>query len=162
MALTFQCSVMMVFNLKGDRNHGSSMSLAQHIRHQIEDSLDRGCQRLGKQGARGARGTLFKLTPDSHGYTFVAKGTVEAFIHSKAKACGASLPASGSRPGELILVYLGNISLMNPYFLGFGVRIMHMLLISWAGEQAQQNLMSRMSLDIEVETNQVLTKLRAT
>ena len=32
--------------------------------------------------------------------------------------------------GELVPVYLGNISLANVYFLDFGVRIVHMLLIS--------------------------------
>jgi hypothetical protein len=35
------------------------------------------CEPLGKQGARGA---LFKITLASHGYTFVGKGTVEAFV----------------------------------------------------------------------------------
>jgi hypothetical protein len=62
--------------------------------------------------------------------------------------------------GKLIPVYLGNISLVRPYFLDFGVRIVHMLLMSWAGEQAQKVLMSRMSLDVEVETNRAVTKLR--
>jgi hypothetical protein len=32
--------------------------------------------------------------------------------------------------GELILVYLGNISLVHPYFLDVGVRIVYMLLMS--------------------------------
>ncbi len=32
--------------------------------------------------------------------------------------------------GELVPVYLGNISLVCPYFLDVGVRIVHMLLMS--------------------------------
>jgi len=39
--------------------------------------------------------------------------------------------------GKLIPVYLGNISLVRPYFLDVGVRIVHMLLMSWAGEQVE-------------------------
>jgi len=131
-------------------------SLAQHIRHQLKENLDSGCEPLGKQGARGA---LFKLTLDSHGYTFVAKGTVEAFIQ-RLKHEGRVYRHLDEVQGQLIPVYLGNISLINPYFLDFGVRIVHMLLMSWAGEQAQKDLMSRMSLDIKAETNQAVIKLR--
>ncbi|KAG9245114.1 hypothetical protein BJ878DRAFT_419862, partial [Calycina marina] len=40
-------------------------------------------------------------------------------------------------------VYLRNISLANAYFLDFGVRIVHMLLTSWAGEWTQKDLISR-------------------
>jgi len=44
--------------------------------------------------------------------------------------------------GELIPVHLGNISLNYPYFLDVGVRIVHILLMSWAGDQAQKDSMS--------------------
>ena len=131
-------------------------TLAQHIRHQLEKNLDSGCEPLGKQGARGA---LFKLTLDLHRYTFVAKGTVKAFIR-RLKHEGRVYRHLDKVQGELIPVYLGNISLINPYFLDFGVRIVHMLLMSWAGEQARKDLMPRMSLDVEAETNRAVTKLR--
>ena len=62
--------------------------------------------------------------------------------------------------GELILVYLGNISLACPYFLDVGVRIVHMLLMSWAGDQAQKDLMSSIGRDINKETTSAVTKLR--
>lgn len=39
--------------------------------------MDDHCESLGKQGARAV---LFKITLTSHGYTFVGKGTVEAFV----------------------------------------------------------------------------------
>jgi hypothetical protein len=48
----------------------------QLILRQLALDPDNGCEPLGKQGARGA---LFKLTLDSYGYTFVAKGTVGQF-----------------------------------------------------------------------------------
>ena len=62
--------------------------------------------------------------------------------------------------GELIPVYLGNISLACPYFLDVGVRIMHMLLMSWAGEQAQKDFIASIGLDMDLETTCAVTKLR--
>ncbi|KAH8585875.1 hypothetical protein B0O99DRAFT_646021, partial [Bisporella sp. PMI_857] len=82
-----------------------------------------------------ARGALFRLTLESYGYTFVAKGTVPAF-KAKLKHEGLVYRHLDQVQGELIPVYLGNISLVRPYFLDIGVRIVHMLLMSWAGEQA--------------------------
>jgi len=51
-------------------------SLAKQMLRQLAQDPDNGCEPLGKQGARSA---LFKLTLESYGYTFVAKGTVAAF-----------------------------------------------------------------------------------
>jgi hypothetical protein len=83
------------------------------------------------------------LTLDSYGYTFVAKGTVRAF-----KAClkheGLVYHHLNEVQGNLIPVYLGNISLKRTYFLDFRVRIVHMLLMTWAGEQIQSDSMSGM------------------
>ncbi|TAQ86187.1 hypothetical protein B7494_g5489 [Chlorociboria aeruginascens] len=131
-------------------------TLAQHIRSQLAENPDDGCEPLGKQGARGA---LFKLTLHSHGYTFVAKGTVLAFIQDLEHEAQVYHHLTNVQ-GELIPIYLGNISLVRPYFLDIGVRIVHMLLMSWGGEQAEVDLMSKMSLDIMVETNRAVTKLR--
>ncbi|SLM39820.1 Protein kinase-like domain [Lasallia pustulata] len=63
--------------------------------------------------------------------------------------------------GELIPVYLGNISLIRPYFLDSGVRIVQMLLMSWAGEQARKGLMSAMGRDLVAETSEAATKMLA-
>jgi len=52
-----------------------------------------------------------------------------------------------------------NISLVRPYFLDFGVRIVHMLLMSWAGEQARKDLMLAMGRDLAVETSAAVTKI---
>ena len=124
--------------------------------YQLAQDPDNGCEPLGKQGARGA---LFRLTLDSYGYTFVAKGTVWAF-KANLKHEGLVYRHLNEIQGELIPVYLGNISLAYPYFLDVGVRIVHMLLMSWAGEQAQKDLMSSLGRDINEETTCAVTKLR--
>jgi hypothetical protein len=62
--------------------------------------------------------------------------------------------------GELVPVYLGNIFLLYLYFLDFRVRIVYMLLMSWAGEQAQKDLISSIGRDINEETTRAVTKLR--
>jgi hypothetical protein len=148
-------------NVSAHRTHKASnchalegKTLAQCIQHQLERSLDYGCEPLGKQGARGA---LFKLTLYSYGYTFVGKGTVEAFVPAL-KHEGRIYRHLIGFQGELIPIYLGNISLVNPYFLDFGVRIVHMLLMSWAGERAE-NLMSGLGRDFVEETRRAVRKL---
>jgi hypothetical protein len=58
-----------------------------------------------------------------------AKGTVEAFIR-RLKHEGRVYRYLDEVQAELISVFLGNISLIKLYYLDFGVRIVHMLLIS--------------------------------
>ncbi|KAG9241154.1 hypothetical protein BJ878DRAFT_522142 [Calycina marina] len=130
-------------------------SLAKQMSRQLAQDPDNGCEPLGKQGARG---TLFKLTLESYGYTFVAKGTVAAF-EAKLKHEGLVYQHLDKVQGELIPVYLGNITLVRPYFLDFGVRIVHMLLMSWAGEQAREDLMLAMGQDLAVETSGAVTQM---
>jgi hypothetical protein len=98
------------------------------------------------------------LTLEWYGYTFVGKGTVTAF-EAKLKHEGLVYQHLDKVQGELIPVYLGNISLVCPYFLDFGVRIVHMLLMSWAGEQARKDLMITMGRDLAAETSGAVTKM---
>ena len=93
---------------------------------QLTENPNNGCEPLGKQGAYSA---LFRLTLESYRYTFVVKGTIMAF-KGKLKHKGLVYQHLDEVQGELIPVYLGNISLVRPYFLDFGVRIVHMLLMS--------------------------------
>jgi hypothetical protein len=130
-------------------------SLAKHVLRQLAENPDNGCEPLGKQGTRGA---LFRLTLESYGYTFVAKGTVMAF-EAKLKHEGLVYQHLDKVQGELIPVYLGNISLVRPYFLDVGVRIVHMLLLSWAGEQARQDLLLAMGRDWAAEASRAVTKM---
>jgi hypothetical protein len=64
---------------RGAGNHYAlgRKSLAKLISYQLTKNPDNRCKPLRKQGARGA---LFKLTLESSRYTFVAKGTMTAFI----------------------------------------------------------------------------------
>jgi hypothetical protein len=57
--------------------------------------------------------------------------------------------------GILVPVYLGNISLLNPYFLNVGVRIVHMMMISWVGEIARKGLISSIGKDLQMETKRI-------
>jgi hypothetical protein len=122
---------------------------------QLVENPDNGCEPLGKQGTCGA---LFRLTLESYGYTFVAKGTVTAFT-AKLEHEGLVYRHLERVQGELIPVYLRNISLVRPYFLDFGVRIVHMLLMSWAGEQAREGSMLAMGRDLAVETSRAVTRI---
>jgi hypothetical protein len=83
---------------------------------------------------------------------------VTAFT-AKVKHEGLVYRHIGEVQGELIPVYLGNISLVRPYFLDFGVRIIHMLLISWEGEQARKDLMLAMGRDLAAETSGAVIKM---
>jgi hypothetical protein len=130
-------------------------SVAKLMLRQLAENPDNGCEPLGKQGARGA---LFRLTLESYGYTFVAKGTVTAF-KAKLEHEGLVYRHLDEVQGELIPVYLGNISLVRPYFLDVGVRIVHMLLMSWAGEQARKDLLLAIGRDLAVETSGAVTKM---
>ncbi|KAK2625378.1 hypothetical protein QTJ16_005747 [Diplocarpon rosae] len=132
-------------------------SLAEHMTLQLAENPENGCEPLGLQGARGA---LFKLHLKLHGYTFVAKGTVMAF-EAQLKHEGSVYQYLDEVQGELIPVYLGNISLVRPYFLDIGVRIIHMLLMSWGGEQAQKDTMLAIGQDLNAETIKAITKIRS-
>jgi hypothetical protein len=109
--------------------------------------------RRQKQGAYSA---LFKLTLESRGYTFVTKGTMVAF-EVKLKHEGLVYHHLNEAQGELIPVYLGNISLTRAYFLDFKVRIVHMLLMSWGGEQVEDG---STGWEVDTETTRKNINLR--
>ncbi|KAH8772338.1 hypothetical protein BGZ57DRAFT_942454 [Hyaloscypha finlandica] len=149
-------------NVGAHRAHGASnkhalgrKSLAKLMLRQLAEDPDNGCEPLRKQGARGA---LFRLTLEWYRYTFVAKGTVTAF-EAKLKHEGLVYRHLDEVQGGIIPVYLGNISLVRPFFLDFGVRIVHMLLMSWAGEQARKDLVLGMGRDLAAETSGAVTKI---
>ncbi|KAM3067066.1 hypothetical protein ACMFMG_011739 [Clarireedia jacksonii] len=150
-------------NINAHRAHGAGnyhalgrRSLTKLMSRQLAENPDNGCKPLGKQGARGA---LFRLSLESYGYTFVAKGTVAAFIPNLKHEYSVYKHLDNVQ-GELVPVCLGNISLVRPYFLDLGVRIVHMLLMSWAGDQAQKNLLSDLGYNIVEETTRAVTKLQ--
>lgn len=109
--------------------------LARRLRRQLATDLDDYCVNLYKQGATGR---LFKLTLVSHGYTFVGKGTVKGYM-PRSKFEGRVYSHLKERQGQIIPVHLGNIDLVRPWIRG-GFDIVHMLLMSWAGDCVIDNV----------------------
>ncbi|KAI9808342.1 MAG: hypothetical protein M1826_004355 [Phylliscum demangeonii] len=105
-------------------------AFVDRVKWQLNQTMDDYCQRLGKQGARGA---LFKITLASQGYTFVVKGTVEVFVEDLQHEGYVYQSRLCRFQGCAVPVYLGNIDLGKPDLHDVGVRIIHMLL-SWAGK----------------------------
>ena len=102
------------------------MLLGEQLRRGRGDSY----QPLGMQGARGA---LFKVTLTSHGYTVVGKGTVRVFVKDlrhEAEVYRRLMTIQGVH----VPVFLGSIDLDEPYYYDAGIRIVHLMLLSWAGE----------------------------
>ena len=106
------------------------------VREQLATDPEWGCKPLGLQGARGA---LFRITLLSHGYVLVAKGTVRAFVpdmlyEAQVYRCLETLQ------GTAIPVCFGYIRLRSRYYLTLGVKIRHMLLMSWGGEMIDDKI----------------------
>ena len=105
------------------------------VRHQLGEDLDHDCEPLGKQGARGA---LFKIILRRFGYVLVAKGTVRAFVPDLQHE-GEVYQRLSSLQGSEIPVYMGSIDLPHVYYLDVGVRIQHMMMMAWGGDEASTN-----------------------
>src|SRR5271163_277652 len=81
---------------------------------------DCACGDGGKDGGvssielRSYHGALFSITLSSHGYTFVGKGTVEAFV-SDLRHEGHIYERLKSEQGRAVPVYLGNMDLNRTY-----------------------------------------------
>ncbi|KAI4174364.1 MAG: hypothetical protein LQ346_008242 [Caloplaca aetnensis] len=117
------------------RNHTNSSlhliglrTLRTLVRDQLGTTLNTNITDLK---VHGARGMLFRLVLASHGYTFVSKGTIGVFVPDL-KHEGAMYGRLRSFQGKDIPVYLGNIDLEYPWY-DYGIRIVHMLLLSWGG-----------------------------
>ncbi|KAJ0126620.1 G1/S-specific cyclin CCN1 [Fusarium oxysporum f. sp. albedinis] len=99
---------------------------------QLKQSLDDGIRPLGEGGARGV---LFQVTLLAHGYTFVSKGTVRAFIKDlehEAAVYERLKPIQGVH----VPVFLGAVDLrsMNKtYYYDHRVYVVHMTFLSWGG-----------------------------
>jgi hypothetical protein len=100
----------------------------------------------------------FRLTLEPNGYTFITKGNITVF-KAKLKYEGLVYRYLDEAQGELIPVYLGNISLVRPYFLNIGVRIIYILFILWAGKQVYKDLILAIGRDLAVETSRAVIKI---
>lgn len=113
----------------GNRHAIKILKLQQLLQKQLGNELDYDCEPLGLQGARGA---LFRLVLTSHAYVFVGKGTVKWYVRALLHE-GAVYKRLETLQGIAVPVYLGNIDLLEKYYLAVGVKIRHMLLLSWGG-----------------------------
>ncbi|KAI4138485.1 MAG: hypothetical protein L6R39_006764 [Caloplaca ligustica] len=104
-------------------------TLRRLIREQLGTTLNTNITDLK---VHGARGMLFRLVLATHGYTFVGKGTIDVFVPDL-KHEGAMYGRLRSFQGKDIPVYLGNIDLERIWY-DYGIRIVHMLLMSWGGD----------------------------
>ncbi|KAL9013709.1 MAG: hypothetical protein Q9173_001610 [Seirophora scorigena] len=135
------------FHPQRDGKHAITRpTFARLLRQQLAEDRDDYCLDLAHQGATGR---LFKLTLASHGYTLVGKGTTSDFIVDS-KREGRVYHHLKARQGRTIPVYLGNIDLLLPW-IGGGMDIVHMLLMSFAGQCVLQDSESRNLWDVKEE-----------
>jgi hypothetical protein len=135
------------------RFHQINMASFHHlVQAQLKADMDHHCEPLGKQGARGA---LFKITLTSHGYTFVGKGTVEAFVQDLRHE-GKMYDRLADVQGLIVPVCLGNMDLERTYYLDVGVRIVHMLYMAWGGECLDHHTPSVAPATLEYEKQRSL------
>ncbi|APA10236.1 hypothetical protein sscle_06g050060 [Sclerotinia sclerotiorum 1980 UF-70] len=139
-----------VKDLKSNQHQLDRQTFLTLLHRQLKRNRDNDCYPLGVEGARGA---LFKITLTSHGYTVVAKGTVAAFIKDlehEHQVYQRLLAIQGIR----VPVCLGSINLAHPYYYDIGVQIVHMIILSWAGEKLDRDMilkhMNQKRLDILV------------
>ncbi|SPJ72404.1 uncharacterized protein FTOL_02132 [Fusarium torulosum] len=100
---------------------------------QLERSLDDGISRLKQEGTRGV---LFKVTLLAYGYTFLGKGTVQAFISDLTHEA-AVYDRLNPIQGRNVPVFLGAIDLRTMdkiYYYFHRVYVVHMTFLSWGGD----------------------------
>ena len=95
----------------------------KRLHQQLERDHD--CQPLGLEGARGV---FFRITLASHRYTLVAKGTAEDLKHE-----ANVYQRLRELQGLFVPVCLGTLDPAKTYYRG--IKIVHMLLLSWAGRR---------------------------
>jgi exonuclease VII small subunit len=135
--------------------------LAGLMQEQLACSLDRDCEPLEMDGKYGATGILFKLSLTRYGYTFVGKGTIPELVPCLADEVKIYHRLERLQ-GEVVPICLGSINLTKPYHLTArhairfaGFKIVHMLLMSWAGELA-----IKAGVDLTTEIAQSLRMVR--
>ncbi|KAI0111479.1 hypothetical protein F4814DRAFT_356430 [Daldinia grandis] len=124
----------------GTRHPINAGKLTSLVEERLRQNAYRDCVALdpyGLQGKIGAIGALFKVELAQYGYTFVGKGTQS--VHFQYLQHESLFYSHLERlQGEVIPVYLGIINLARPwgYVLPGGACVVHMMLMSWAGEVA--------------------------
>ena len=123
---------------QGDRHQLDGEEFRMLLVEQLRRGRGLACQPLGMQGARGA---LFQVTLTSHGYTVVGKGTVLAFVKDLRHEAEVYRRLTKVQ-GVHVPICLGGIDLDYPLFYEAGIRIPHLMLLSWAGERLDESKIS--------------------
>ncbi|KMP06908.1 hypothetical protein CISG_04153 [Coccidioides immitis RMSCC 3703] len=106
-----------------DDNHPIfTARVAALLEAQLNNDRDNGCRPLKFFGAYGI---LFKMTLAKYGYTFVGKGTIEGLIHHLQHE---------AKVYEYLSKLQGSVNLKEPFITDGLDRIVHYLLLSWAGD----------------------------
>ncbi|CAP62126.1 uncharacterized protein PODANS_5_10 [Podospora anserina S mat+] len=103
------------------------------VEQQLLLSPYKGCRMVDFWGKRGAMGWLFKLELLPYGYTFVGKGTLEDRL-SRLEHEGRVYAQLDHLQGDVVPVYLGLVRLDRGYILPGLEFVVHMMLMSWAGQ----------------------------
>ncbi|KAL2359120.1 hypothetical protein RJZ56_008046 [Blastomyces dermatitidis] len=131
--------------------------LCSLIKGQLACSLDEDCECLDREGLFGRIGVLFKITLTKYGYTFVAKGVQS--VDESYLAHEACVYAHLSHlQGIKVPVFLGNITLEQPYPLVSLALVTKMMLMSWAGCSIGMNSWPE-DVNIEKEKEETLHAL---
>ena len=121
---------------KGNNRHAIDQpALARLMEEQLqrpERDYNGGFNSLDRSGWAGA---LFRLELLSHGYTFVGKGTVEPLVPAL-KFEAEMYKRMNTIQGKAIPVYLGSVDLTSAFHLTNRTAIVHLILLSWGGEEA--------------------------
>ena len=126
---------------------------------QLRQTLDAGITKLGMHGARGV---LFKVTLLSYGYTFVCKGTSQAFIQDLEHEA-AVYRRLELLQGINVPVFLGAVDLRplkRTYYYDHRVYIVHMTFLSWGGTTVDEAVDASGSAKTVLEVK-ALASLRA-
>jgi serine/threonine protein kinase len=100
------------------------------LKQQLDKDVDHHCEPFGECGRTGAS---FKVRCESHGYTFVGKGTTSSLWHIVSRE-EVFYQILSSAQGSEVPVFLGTIDMEQSYFLHGAGEIQHMLLMAWGGE----------------------------
>ncbi|KAK4172145.1 hypothetical protein QBC36DRAFT_197707, partial [Triangularia setosa] len=103
------------------------------VEQQLLLSPYQGCRMVDFWGKKGAMGWLFKLELLPYGYTFVGKGTLEGRLR-RLKHEGRVYARLDHLQGDVVPVHLGLVRLDRGYILPGFEFVVHMMLMSWAGE----------------------------
>ena len=140
---------------RGDKHRLSGEEFRVLLEAQLRRSRGADFLSLGVQGARGA---LFKVTLKSHGYTVVAKGAIRACVRYLRHEAEVYRRLAAIQ-GKYVPVFLGSLDLDFQYYHRDGIRIVHMMLMSWSGERL--NVKTLADVETQTRTSDIIRAVKA-